>query len=472
MNKIFSSLLVGMSVASLCNGLSYSLQVHAEDQVTTSSTTQSDETKIEPIVGVWLNKDKNFVIITPSHFIHSKSDQSIKDLTTENELTYKLSLGNKEEVKLQLSETKDTLTFNDQEYSRKLDNNLINYTKDQLSDLEPINLEQLLTIDDNFLMAYGQQYLVDAKETEPAIHEIYLALAKEYPELKLLTEKDYDAYLELVDDMKSEYSYSLAIINTADPYKVLNHYRNLQKQSLAQEEILGQMFEMIGQEHQAYLERKEQSGKTYLEPYQWPTSDEKANPSDKKNSNQSNKDPHLLAENEYKVRDGEFSQEEAYTILVKATGYDVDYSTGSFNQEVGAYQFVIDNLTYFVHADGEIVTSDGGVFNRNEDSRLARTAISNSPEQNGTANVPDYFDVEPENAVISPFYPDLAFNHLKRSGESFPADAFLSFFEYNTDGSYTLFISSKDKMTDKGMTAEEALIVTYIVYPNGHYLIK
>ncbi|SDF94663.1 hypothetical protein SAMN05421791_1021, partial [Facklamia miroungae] len=200
-------------------------------------------------------------------------------------------------------------------------------------------------------------------------------------------------YLVLAEDLEDT-TYTFAELNKALPRTILENYRQLKEDEEKDETMVkDQLKKMIDEAIKAYEERKAESSEVYLEDYEWPEKEEitTANNTAANNTATNNTsadktqdDPHLLKESEYEVRDGQFSQEEAYTILVKVTGLPVDYNTGY--AIAGGYKFPVDGVKYFVAGDGEISTSEGDVFNRNEESRLARVKEANPTP---TPTVPD-----------------------------------------------------------------------------------
>ncbi|MGF3195283.1 hypothetical protein [Facklamia sp. P13055] len=475
MKKAISSLLVGAIALSVYASNTSVENVAADENTPTTSEFLNEEETLNPFIGVWTNEEGNEIALTAQKMLLDGKVYKVETLEIDDSEAVKVAsieFEESEELESQemtYSSTADQLSYMGSDYEREVNANIVNYVKDKLSTLEPVNLEQLLEVDENYLMAAYDQAQVDFDEEKDQVHAIYLALSQDYAELELLTEEDYEAYLVLAEDLEDT-TYTFAELNKALPRTILENYRQLKEDEEKDETMVkDQLKKRIDEAIKAYEERKAESSEVYLEDYEWPekeevtTADNKA--ANNKVADKTQDDPHLLKESEYEVRDGQFSQEEAYTILVKVTGLPVDYNTGY--AIAGGYTFPVDGTDYFVAADGEISTS-GTVFNRNEETRLARVkeASPTVPDY-----MPDWFDRYPENAVIKPFDPDIAYNYLLGK-EDFPADAYMFDFEFNDDGSYTLTIASKDKIVDPNTSEKEAIIDVFVVYADGTYYKK
>ncbi|MCR8968437.1 hypothetical protein [Facklamia sp. 7083-14-GEN3] len=480
MKKVISSLLVG-AIALSVYASKFSLEnVAADENTTTTSEVLNEEETLNPFIGVWTNEEGNEITLTTQKmfvdgWVHKVETLEIDD--SEAMKVASIEFEESEELESQemtYSSTADQLSYMGREYEREVNANIVNYVKDQLSTLEPVNLEQLLEVDENYLMAAYYQAQEDFDEKEDPIHAIYLALSQDYAELELLTEEDYEDYLVLAEDLEDT-TYTFAELNKALPRTILENYRQLKEDEEKNETLVkDQLKKMIDEAIKAYEERKAESSEVYLEDNEWPEKEEVTTADNTAANNtaadKTQDDPHLLKESEYEVRDGKFSQEEAYTILVKVTGLPVDYNTGY--AIAGGYKFPVDGVKYFVVGDGEINTSEGDVFNRNEESRLARVNEANTtPTPSYMDLFPDWFDIYPENAVIKPFFPDIAYNYLLGK-EDFPADAYMFDFEFNDDGSYTLTIASRDKIVDPNISEKDAIIDVFVVYADGTYYKK
>ena len=478
LKKVVKNLLLGVTTLSIISVGIRTQFVIAQETTTISSEADSNndvESNVEmkdSFVGVWKNNQNQEISISPQKFMMEGKINKIKDILFEEQeesIQAILKFEELENQELRYEPTQDILNINGIDYIQEINTNMVNYVKDKLSSMQPINLEQLLEVDDHYLMAYFSQARVESENLVDQMAYIYFVLAEDFPELDLLTGEDYKDYQSLASKLEQSSTYTYSTLNNALPRDILNYYRELKKaEEVKDQEIFQKLLIKVDEAFKAYEKRRAQSSREYLLPYQWP---EEAKALD-------SGDPYLLDESEYQLRDGNFSKEEAYTILVKATGYSVNFESGYSVQDGNYYAFPINGVIYNVFADGEINSNKGDVFNRNFEDRLAES--NQQEEQNNTLNyeesdanltVPEASRLYP-NAVIKPFEPDIAFNYLLGK-EELPSDAYFSDFSFNpAEGSYTLTVSSREKMKDPNYTAEEAFIAVYVVFYDGTYYIK
>ena len=485
MKKLVCSLLLGVTALSLVFSVISSHRVVAEETTTTTEEvgSEAEVDLFDSFVGVWKKGQDQVISLSPQQLVVDGAVREIKEVEIEAEDEKLLAEVDFEDFDAQsftYDSSSEILNFEGFDYEADVNPNIVNYVKDKISNMEFINLEQLLEIDEHYLMAYYHQAQVDSDEEADQVHAIYLAIAEDFPELDLLTEEDYEEYLALASELEEGSDYTIATLNNALPRNTLNYYQKLKDEdSSDQKVIINKVLKKVDEAIKDYEERKAKSSIEYLEPYQWPeeTSIEDNQIKDKKTTSKqgkktdSQKDLHLLNESEYKLGDGVFTKEEAYTILVKATGYSVDYDSGYKNSEVGSYDFIVDGITYFVFGDGEINTSDGSVFNRNFEGLEKKMEELETEQLESNLTVPEASKLYPD-SVIKPFEPDIAFNFVLGK-EALPADAYFSDFSFNAEeGSYTLTVSSREKMRDPNYTAEEAFIAVYVVYHDGTYYKK
>ncbi|KAF1301434.1 hypothetical protein [Candidatus Enterococcus willemsii] len=156
----------------------------------------------------------------------------------------------------------DTLQ-NSVTFKRSHDSEQITYVKDQLAGHEPINLEQLLEVDDYHLMAYWFKATTLTDDLSEQLKILYHDLAMNYPELDLLVNQEYEEYLTLAKEIEAQSDYTFSDLNTALPKDIYKWYVNLTKEKT--DNPIPKLLPKIEQARNAYFERKSQSERPYLE---------------------------------------------------------------------------------------------------------------------------------------------------------------------------------------------------------------
>ncbi|MBG9987299.1 hypothetical protein HZY91_10515 [Facklamia sp. DSM 111018] len=453
MKLVKKTILTFCSIVVFSNVLSINTIWKSDLRVRNTVLAQSEPvswTVPEVLIGVWQSEDgeSQFALTHNGYFSTNNEGYQVVETQTIDNGDYQLSFDsldyqtNSNSMQIKHQTTEDTIMIDDVIFVRHVDSNIINFVKDKVAGLEPINLEQLLRVSDHHLMAYHLQSIYktdEAMDLAQQMRGIYNNIADGFPELELLVDSDYEDYQELAQLIMDQSEWTFSLLNTALPKDILNWYRDLSNQYDNDSQLIEALLPKIEKASNDYFQRKEQSEVPYLENYEWGND---SYPAD-------SEDPHLLAESEYELRDGKFDQEEAYTILVKALGLEVDYNTGEVAEDGGAYVFTIDGEEYRVFADGEIITPGGAPINRNDDSRQSRQAETN------------------EEAVIVPFEPDIALSYI-REHEKMEGNLFVDDYVIHSDGSMTIDVSYKGKRQE-GASKEEALYARYRIYETGEY---
>lgn len=97
--------------------------------------------------------------------------------------------------------------------------------KNQLASTQPINLEQLRQVEDEFLLTRWQETQVKQLNDATALVYLYQSIATEHTELALLMAEDYEVYNELAHIISTHSDYSFSDLNTALPVDILRHYQ-------------------------------------------------------------------------------------------------------------------------------------------------------------------------------------------------------------------------------------------------------
>lgn len=123
--------------------------------------------------------------------------------------------------------TMDTVTGS-YVYYRQMDREFIDQVKASLLKEQPINEEQLNKVMYNSINAYNT--IADGLDISKDEYNqyIYEWIAKEYPNLKLLTGDNYDAYLKASEQLSD---FSLADLNKANPANVLKLFNDASKKN-------------------------------------------------------------------------------------------------------------------------------------------------------------------------------------------------------------------------------------------------
>lgn len=242
--------------------------------------TPDDDIKLETIVGIWQSEgEKASWIIGFDKIKRGNQVYSLDHVTVQEEAPYiYYAIDYKQEVKpepIQLvlahDSTTDRLKVNSQTYERYSNKNLTNYIKDMLTDYEPINLEQLLEIPDSVLVTYYAlaSQNQDYKESD-RIHVVYEALAVQYPDLELLKGEEYAEYLDLSQEIIRQSKWTFPLLNTAVPRQILVWYYELGLKEGRDGDAWIQFLNRIQSAYDSYQVRRDLSGRSYLDSYQWP----------------------------------------------------------------------------------------------------------------------------------------------------------------------------------------------------------
>lgn len=148
-----------------------------------------------------------------------------------------------------------SITFQRQSNSKQVD-----YIKDKLAGYEPINLEQLLDVDDQHLLAYWYKATAESDKLEEQLATVYQEISIDYPDLKLLTDKEYKQYQSIAKEIEENSDYSFSDLNTALPRDIYRWYTETDKKEVT-EELLAK----IEDAREQYFERKNNSKQAYLE---------------------------------------------------------------------------------------------------------------------------------------------------------------------------------------------------------------
>lgn len=131
--------------------------------------------------------------------------------------------------------------------------------KDNLAGVQPINLEQLLEVDDRYLLDLYNAEQVNSNATEDMWQRIYQQIAVDYPQLSLLTGEVYNHYNEVANIIASNSEYSYSDLNTALPADILSWYDTYMLENEADEQTTVEaILPNITSAREAYIERREQ----------------------------------------------------------------------------------------------------------------------------------------------------------------------------------------------------------------------
>lgn len=122
-----------------------------------------------------------------------------------------------------------SITFQRQSNSKQVD-----YIKDKLAGYEPINLEQLLDVDDQHLLAYWYKATAESDKLEEQLATVYQEISIDYPDLKLLTDKEYKQYQSIAKEIEENSDYSFSDLNTALPRDIYRWYTETDKKKKSQ----------------------------------------------------------------------------------------------------------------------------------------------------------------------------------------------------------------------------------------------
>lgn len=278
----------------------------------TDTSSESDEksfSQLDEIVGVWTNNDKEQTFaVTGRDYVSDDKKYEITGVDINDEEgtnKYVISW----DTDLFVKEYGEPETFNPQPFiydyndeqdtlntsmtfQRKTDDKQINYVKDQLAGNEPINLEQLLEVDDQHLLAYWYKSTTESDDLDEQLLTIYQEISIDYPDLKLLEDKEYEQYQSIAKEIEDSSGYSFSDLNTALPRDIYRWYTDLDKND-SEKERMNQLLPKIKDARKQYFERKKQSEQPYLDNIDETDNAEKTNEtentgeSDENNENES-----------------------------------------------------------------------------------------------------------------------------------------------------------------------------------------
>ncbi len=296
MKKYTIVVLILLPLLSACQQKTVTSQTSSEFSTTSSSpvATESSEETTKPkasseqtfseladIIGTWVNEEKERSFsITGREIISEDKNYQITGIdVTQNEdsTQYVLSwdpdlfietYGKPESFNPQpfiydYDQNKDTLS-NSISFKRFSDKDQISYLKDQLAGKEPINLEQLLQVDNPHLLAFWTKATNESEESADQLKSVYDDIAIDYPDLNLLTDQDYETYLSIAKEITDHSDYSFSDLNTALPRDVFDWYTEL-SQITDESNWLEQLLPKIATAREEYFKREEKSDVPYLD---------------------------------------------------------------------------------------------------------------------------------------------------------------------------------------------------------------
>lgn len=155
--------------------------------------------------------------------------------------------------------TTDQLHMSDQiVFERDQVAELVWTIKNQLAATQPINLEQLRNVDDEFLLQEWGIAQDNQLDDPAALEHVYQSIAAEHTELALLAAQDYDAYYEVAQKISADSEYSFSDLNTALPVDILKDYQAAEE-TLETEDaavIVAHILPKITEAREAYVARR------------------------------------------------------------------------------------------------------------------------------------------------------------------------------------------------------------------------
>lgn len=146
-----------------------------------------------------------------------------------------------------------------EETTTEVDQELLVQIKNNLAGVQPVNLEQLLEVEDQYLVDLYTTKNTEA-ESNPELDvwlEMYNQLAIDYPQLNLLTGEDLQAYNEAAEAISTYSEYSYSDLNTALPSDILGWYTNaLLENNDDEQAAVESIVPQITQARDAYIERR------------------------------------------------------------------------------------------------------------------------------------------------------------------------------------------------------------------------
>lgn len=141
-------------------------------------------------------------------------------------------------------------------------NDEVTIIKEKLSDLQPINREQLKEIPDDKLIAYYHEALAKPElvDEEAMWRAVYDAIVQNFPTIALVKGEDYDAYVCVIDALTQATNWSVADLRKVDGVTLLKEYRALMQANANDVTATVQaIMPFVEKEMQDYDERQKES---------------------------------------------------------------------------------------------------------------------------------------------------------------------------------------------------------------------
>lgn len=264
---------------------SYSASTSENSQLQESATYSSENEEetfqeLEQLVGVWTNKEEEQTFaITERGYISEEKEYVITGVDVnkeENDNKYVLSWDTDAFVKkygepetfnpqpfiYDYNSEEDTLS-NFTTFQRETDDNQVYFIKDKLAGYEPVNLEQLLEVDESHLLAYWYKATAESDSLNKQLAIVYHEISIDYPDLELLTGKEYEKYQTIAKEIENSSEYSFSDLNPALPQNIYQWYIELTKNN-NEKDTMKQLLPKIEEAREQYFERKEQNEQPYL----------------------------------------------------------------------------------------------------------------------------------------------------------------------------------------------------------------
>lgn len=253
----------------------------AQNNDTSSESDEKTFSQLDEIIGVWINEEKEQTFAITSHdyiaddkkYLITGVDVNEEEKTDKYVISWDTNLFIKEYGKpksfnpqpfiYDYNSEQDTLS-NLVTFHRKIDDKQVNYIKDKLAGNEPINLEQLLQVDDQYLLAYWYKAAAETDNLEKQLATVYQEISIDFPDLQLLTDKEYEKYQSIAKEIEDNSDYSFSDLNTALPQDIYHWYIDLDK-DISQKERIKQLLPKIKKSREQYFKREKRSDQPYLE---------------------------------------------------------------------------------------------------------------------------------------------------------------------------------------------------------------
>jgi len=253
----------------------------AQNNDTSSEPDEKTFSQLDEIIGVWINEEKGQTFAITGHdyiaddkkYLITGVDINEEEKTDKYVISWDTDLFIKEYGKpksfnpqpfiYDYNSEQDTLS-NLLTFHRKINDKQVNYIKDKLAGNEPINLEQLLQVDDQYLLAYWYKAAAETDNLEKQLATVYQEISIDFPDLQLLTDKEYEKYQSIAKEIEDNSDYSFSDLNTALPQDIYHWYIDLDK-DISQKERIKQLLPKIKKSREQYFKREKRSDQPYLE---------------------------------------------------------------------------------------------------------------------------------------------------------------------------------------------------------------